>query len=112
MTVLFWVIVGCVVLGFVIAVVEALTGKTLGDCSPQTPSTPRTDAFLKATTPVLRLKDDGAQADETDIVPEGLGYTRWPSATEINKVRLANPDLPESQVFAVAVARTRLVGHS
>jgi len=43
------------------------------------PGTPRTDAFLKTTSPVLRLKDYGAQRDygdeDTDIVTEGLGMS-------------------------------------
>lgn len=62
--------------------------------------------------PPARESDQRDYADETDLVPEGLGIERgpgpWITSIDVDAIKRANPKLPDIQVCAVAVARSRL----
>jgi len=80
---LVYIIGGCICLGLVIAVWEQVTGKAMGDLFPQSGLNELPlpgSKYIPIGTPVLRLKDEGAQRDRgdenTDIVTEGLGRSR------------------------------------
>jgi hypothetical protein len=91
------VIAVCVLVSAFIGFVEYLCDLWADATKPETP---RTDAFLKATTPCLRLADYGARDDENDSVPEGLGQSRKLDPGPMRWVAL--PENPDKWLDAVA----------
>lgn len=99
-----WLVGACIVWGFVRGAsrlereAEESTGK---------PSTPRTDAVVKVTGPVLRPYQRDEGDENTGIQTEGLGVAESAFGQLLHQLHAENPRLTRKQVTNIIVARCR-----